>query len=59
MNSCVSVFSGMRGSENNFCFFFFLSVFEVSLPQTTKETVSEVSKMMGIRAYLPLSNMLA
>lgn len=40
-------------------FFFFFSFFEVTLPQTTKEPVSEVSKMMGIRAYLQLSNILA
>lgn len=58
MNSCFPVVSGTRGSESNFCLLF-SSFFEVSLPQTTKEPVSEVSKMMGIRAYFTLSNMLA
>lgn len=38
-----------------FSFFFF----KVSLPQTTKEPVPEVSKNMGVRAFFPLSTMLA
>lgn len=40
-------------------FAFSFLFFKVHLPQTTKEPVSEVSKMTGIRALLLLSIMLA
>lgn len=53
MIAAFPLFSGIGGSENNFCFpfsFLFFS-FKVSLPQPTKELVSEVSKTDGYNSF--------
>lgn len=59
MNCCFPVSSVTKGSENNFCFLLSFFFFKVSLPQTTKEPVSEVRKMTGVRAFLLLLTILA